>query len=105
MKRLFKLPFKVAWRLTRRVRRPFVRRLDHLIRRNAVQPPPQVHVHCGVPEETNLVMDHMVRELVRLQIQVNRLQQAIEDLVPASTSLSLIGSLDGDDDVSRAAIG
>ena len=57
------------------LRRPVIRRLDELIRRNAVQPPPQVHVACHVPDETGLLMDHMVRELVRLQVQVDRLQQ------------------------------
>jgi hypothetical protein len=39
-------------------------------------------------------MDHMVRELVRLQGQVDRLQQAIDDLFPATTSLSVVGAPD-----------
>ena len=80
------------------MRRPVIRRLDELIRRNSVQPPAQVHVACHVPIETGLVMDHMVRELVRLQLQVNRLQQAIEDLVPSTTNLSVVGAPDCDDD-------
>ena len=44
-------------------------------------------------------MDHMVRELIRLQVQSQpRLQQAIEDLSPGTTNLSVIGTLDGEDD-------
>jgi hypothetical protein len=107
MKRLIKLPLQVIWRLTRPLRRPVVRRVENLIRRSAVQPPPQVHVVCRVPEETSLVMDHMVRELVRLQIQLDRLQQTIEDLVPAAPNLTVVGSLDGEDeeDLSRSAAG
>ena len=98
MKRLIKFPFKVVWRLALPLRRPIIRRLDELIRRNSVQPPPQVHLSCRVPDETNLIMDHMVRELVRLQSQVDRLQQLIEDLTPSTTSLSLVGSSDAEDD-------
>lgn len=108
MNRIIKLPFKLIWRIALPLRRPVIRRLDELIRRNAVQPPPQVHLNCHVPQETSLIMDHMVRELVRLQNQVNRLQETIEDLVPsAATSLSVIGSLDQDEDDNprRSAVG
>ncbi len=105
MKRLIKLPFKAIWRLAIPVRRPVVRRLDELIRRNSVQPPPHVHVNCRVSDEASLVMDHMIRELVRLQIQVERLRQTVEDLAPSSTSLSVVGRLDGDDELARSAAG
>jgi hypothetical protein len=107
MKRLIKLPIKVIWRLTHPLRRPVVRRVENLIRRCAVQPPPQVHVVCRVPEETGLIMDHMVRELVRLQTQLDRLQQMVEDLLPSATNLSVVGSLDGEDDegLARSAAG
>lgn len=104
MKRLLKLSIKAVWRLALPLRRPIIARLDELIRRNAVQPPPQLHVACHVPEETSLVMDHMVRELVRLQLQINRLQQTVEDLVPEVTSLSVVGAPDGDD-LDRSAAG
>ncbi len=105
MKRLLKLSIKAVWRLALPLRRPVIRRLDELIRRNAIQPPPQVHLSCHVPEETSLVMDHMVRELVRLQIQINRLQQTVEGLVPDEANhLSVVGSLD-DEPRSRSAAG
>ncbi len=104
MKRLLKLSIKAVWRLALPLRRPIIARLDELIRRNAVQPPPQLHVACHVPEETSLVMDHMVRELVRLQIQINRLQQTVEDLVPETTNLSVVGSVDRED-MARSAAG
>jgi hypothetical protein len=103
MKWLIKRSFRALWRFALPLRRPVVRRLDALIRRNAVQPPPQVHMTCHVPVETGLVMDHMVRELVRLQAQVDRLQQAIDDLFPATTSLSVVGA--PDDEVAHPAAG
>ena len=103
MKRWLKLPARAFWRLTGPLRRPFYRRLEALIRRNAVQPAPHVHVACHVTEETNLLMNHMVRELVRLQTQVERLRESVEDLAPTASGLAVVG--DDDDDEIRAAAG
>jgi hypothetical protein len=109
MKRLLKLPLKALWRLTRPVRRPIIRKIEALIRRSVPAPPPppppppapQIHLTCEVTEKTgllldqaNLLMDHMVRELFRLQSQVERLQQSVEDLTPAITSLNIVGRVD-----------
>src|SRR6185312_11031777 len=95
MKRLMKRPFKAIWRLTHPVRRPIVRKLEAFLARSyALGPVAPHHVHvscdCRVAEETSLLMDYMVRELVRLQSQVERLQQAVDDLTPATTALSVV---------------
>ena len=36
-------------------------------------------------------MDLMVRELVRLQKQLDQLQQSVEDLAPVKTGLAVVG--------------
>jgi hypothetical protein len=88
MKRLIKRPLKAIWRWTAPARRPFVRKAEAFLARAYAQAPiPAPHVHltcnCRVTEETSLLMDYMVRELVRLQTQVERLQEAVDDLSPA----------------------
>ena len=47
-----------------------------------------------ITDETNVLMDHVVRELVRLQRQVESLQQAIEELSPAQGGLAIAGEID-----------
>lgn len=109
MKRLMKQILRAIWRLTAPVRRPIVRKIEAMLRRCCVQPPAhpaQVHLVCKVSEEAGLLMDHMVRELVRLQSQVERLQHAVEDLTPASTTcLLVVSDHDGDEMLSRSAAG
>ncbi len=109
MKRLMKRVLRAIWRLTAPVRRPIVQKTEAMLRRCCVQPPahpPHVHLVCKVSEETGLLMDHMVRELVRLQSQIERLQHAVEDLTPAATTgLLVVSELDGDEPLARAAAG
>lgn len=107
MKRLIKRPLKAIWRWTHPVRRPFVRKAEALLARSfAHAPVPQPHVHvacnCRVNEETGVLMDFMVREMVRLQDQIERLQQAVEDLAPSGKGLSVVN---GDEPVARSAAG
>ena len=66
MKRLVKGPIKAVWRWTAPLRRPVVDRFEAMLRRCCDRP----HV-CHVTAETALLMDHLVRELVRLQKQVD----------------------------------
>ena len=90
MKRLIKAPFLAAWRLTFPLRRPVILKLSAFLARSVPRPV----THCHVSEETGLVMDHMVRELIRLQKQVEHLQMLIEEqsarLEPGT--FSVIGS-------------
>jgi hypothetical protein len=103
MKRLIKRPLRAIWRMTHPVRRPIVRKLEAFLARTYAQaqaPMPQPHVHvacnCRVTEETSLVIDYMVRELVRLQIQVDRLEQVLDDRSPSHTSFSVVLGADAD---------
>jgi hypothetical protein len=76
MKRLAKRVLKAIWRSTVPLRRPILAKLDQFLRRCL---DPSVR---GVPNETDVLMDHVVRELVRLQRQVESLEQAVLELLP-----------------------
>ncbi len=88
MKKLLKVPIKAFWRMTGPVRRPFVRKFEAMVARGCASIN-DTHI-CPVNEETTLVMDHLVRELVRLQGKVDRLLEAIEDLTPDSSGLVVL---------------
>src|SRR3954451_8908855 len=98
MNRLIKLPLRVVWRLMLPVRGPVVRRLEEIITRCTAhqqpQPQPQTHVMCEVSAETGVLMDHMIRELVRLQSQVDLLRRAVEEIMPSKTGLAVVSELD-----------
>src|SRR4029077_7255981 len=79
MKRLVKRGLKVLWRGTEPLRRPIIQRLELFLRR-CLQPMEQ-----GLSQETDVLMDHVVRELVRLQCQVEAMQQVLLDFVAAQT--------------------
>jgi hypothetical protein len=77
MKRLLKRLLKAAWRTSEPIRAPIARKLENFLRR-ALQP-----TEPGLLGETDVLMDHVIRELVRLQCQVEALQQTIVELLPA----------------------
>ncbi|MFO0910742.1 MAG: hypothetical protein U0794_20745 [Isosphaeraceae bacterium] len=87
MKRYLKRPVKAVWRWLAPIRRPIMAKIEATLVRCCNQPRA-----LGTPEEAQVLMDHLVRELVRLQKQVDMLQAAIEDLAPASKGLSIVGS-------------
>ena len=86
MKRLIKRTLRAIWELAGPIRRPIARRMEQFIARSV----PDRHA-CHVSAETGLLMDLMVRELVRLQKQVDQVQQALEELTPARTGLAVVG--------------
>jgi hypothetical protein len=71
MKRLVKRVLKAAWRSTEPLRRPIQYKLENFLRR-ALQP-----AEAGLLGESDVLMDHVIRELVRLQCQVEALQQTL----------------------------
>jgi hypothetical protein len=73
MKRLVKRGLKAIWRSTEPLRRPILRKAEQFLRR-CLQP-----IDSSQLSETDVLMDHVVRELVRLQCQVEALQQTILD--------------------------
>jgi hypothetical protein len=110
LKRLIKRPFKALWRWTSVLRRPIARKAEaFLIRAYMHAPIPAPHVHvgcnCRVNEETGVLMDFMVRELVRLQDQVERLQYAVVELAPTGSAFHVVNGLEADDAVTRSVAG
>jgi hypothetical protein len=104
MKRLLKPPLKAIWRGTALLRRPFLRKLEGFLRRClAPTEPPRVPEVTPRDLEIEALMDHVVRELVRMQSQVEMLQQAIVELLPDSTSGGL--AIAGEIEPGRAAQG
>jgi hypothetical protein len=75
MKRLVKHLLKAAWTSTEPIRAPIVRKLENFLRR-ALQP-----MESGLLNETDVLMDHVIRELVRLQCRVEALQQILVDYI------------------------
>ena len=100
MKRLIKRPLKMIWGWTAFVRRPVTVRVEAMLVRCCNRPRP-----CHVSEETGLVMDHLLREVVRLQRQVEALLQAVEDLAEPSTGLSVVGGHHAEEARARSAAG
>jgi hypothetical protein len=78
MKRLFKKLARPLWRLSAPIRRPLIRKFDHhmmqLFRSLSPPPPP------AAPADLDLVLNSVVRELARLHVQVEVLQQQIDEL-------------------------
>ncbi len=78
MKSLLKAILKPFWRATLPIRRPFTARLEAFFRRcMPVPPPPAVDKTAA---EITVVLDHVIRELLRLQDQVALLRETVEDL-------------------------
>lgn len=108
MKHLIKQPMKAFWRWTHPVRRPITRKVEAMISRACVV---QLATHPAIAspasEETALLMDHMIRELIRLQTRVDTLQDAIADLAANSSTfnLTVVHDRDGDEPAARSAAG
>ena len=116
MKRMFKSIARAMWAGIGPVRRPLVRKF-HLVmndrHRSVVEEIDQRvahHLHSrhqfaeSTLQELNLVLDSMVRELTRLQAQVEVLQQQIEE---QSTGAPVVrfGIIEEDDDCDPSAAG
>ena len=81
MKRLVKRILKTGWRATAPVRRPFARRLEAYLRRI---------MDSRDGDETAVVLDHVVREMLRLQDRIARLQDSVDDLADAQGRLAVV---------------
>lgn len=97
MKRLVKRVLKALWRATAPLRRPFLRKIEGFLTR-CLRP-----TEALLANEANVLMDHVVRELVRLQRQVEGLQQAIEDLTLATAGPAIAGEIEPEDGSERPA--
>jgi hypothetical protein len=87
MKRLVKTVVKALWRSTLPVRRPFLRKFEAYLAR-CLRPTERL-----LSDESNTLMEHVVRELVRLQRQVEYLQQSVDEIAPARSDLAIAGEI------------
>ncbi len=76
MKRLFKKLARTLWTMLAPVSRPFVRKFDQHI----MEILSSSSLRIDAPANLDLALSSVVRELARLQIQVEILQQQIDDL-------------------------
>lgn len=86
------------WGATARVRKPFVRRVDNHILRIVMRANDQGH--GPLLHEMNFALDSVVRELVRLQMQVEELQQVVLDVADRRADLSIV---DPEDELQKIA--
>jgi len=94
MKSLFKKLARTLWRISAPVSRPVIRKFDqHMMRLFGA-----VSFRSDAPGNLDLALSSVVRELARLQIQVEILQQQIDDLdsrvrdgVRPESRLSVVG--------------
>ena len=76
MKRLFKKLARTLWRMSAPVSRPVIRKFDQ----HMMQILGSLSQRVDAPANLDLAVSSVVRELARLQIQVEILQQQIDDL-------------------------
>jgi hypothetical protein len=76
MKRLFKKLPRTLWGMSAPVSRPVIRKFD----RHMMQLLGSFSQRAEVPAHLDLALSSVVRELARLEIQVEILQQQIDDL-------------------------
>jgi hypothetical protein len=76
MKSLFKKLARNLWRISAPVSRPVIRKFDHHMMRLLGS----ISVRAEGPANLDLALSSVVRELARLQVQVEILQQQINDL-------------------------
>lgn len=98
MKRLVKTWLRTVWRWGAPIRRPLMSKFEATVIRccKAARP-------VDVNEEVVLLMDHLARELARLQTQVEMLRDAVEDRIPADNSLSVVDDTGIERGVARTA--
>jgi hypothetical protein len=100
MKRLLKRMLKALWHKTAPLRRPIMNRVDQRI--NVIF---QKHIETNLTSslqryetahnclmyEVNLVLNSVVREQARLQMEVETIQQMIEESFTHRNGLSIVG--------------
>jgi hypothetical protein len=76
MKRLIKKLIRTLWLISAPVHQRVIRKFDH----HMIQLIRTIDLHPEAPANLDLALSSIVRELARLQIQVEILQQHIEDM-------------------------
>jgi transposase len=73
---MIKKLIRYLWLISAPVRRPLIRKFD----RHAMHLLHQLPLPSGIPDDLDLILNSVVRELARLQDQVEALQQQIDEL-------------------------
>ncbi len=96
MKHLFKKLARSLWRISAPVSRPVIRKFDQ----HMIQLLGSVFLRADAPANLDLALSSVVRDLARLQMQVEILQQQIDDLQSSErdgtcldSRLSVVGEL------------
>jgi hypothetical protein len=77
MKRVIKAALKTVWRLFRPAVRPLRAWFEATLARS-LQP-----TETRIMDESRVLMEHVIRELIRLQQQVDQMEDSIRSLRPA----------------------
>jgi transposase len=81
---MIKKLIRCFWQISAPVRRPVIHKFDrhamHLLHRHAMHLLHPLPLPPAIPADLELVLNSMVRELARLQAQVEALQQQINDM-------------------------
>jgi hypothetical protein len=80
MKHFIKQMARRLWRMSAPVRRPVIRKFDHHMMQLLVRPAPTLILPPPAPGDLDMALNSVVRELARLQMMVEILQERIEDL-------------------------
>jgi hypothetical protein len=92
MKRLVKKVLRIGWRWTSPLRAPVARKFESYLK-GCLK-----HEEWFLTDQTSVLMDHLIRELVRLQRQVDYLQQTIEERAAIGARPMIAGELDATTD-------
>jgi hypothetical protein len=85
MKRLVKRAMRAGWNATLPIRQPFVVRIEAFLRRCMAQ-----------SGDATIVLDHVVRELLRLQEQMDTLQATLDEMRAEREMLTIVRPIDHD---------
>lgn len=101
MKHLINKPLKALWRMTAPIRRPVRARIDRFLHSSIVVPVVQgtagpdrisnLELHAQavtqrvelIQHDLNLTLNDLVREVTRLQIQIEAVREHLEEMHPA----------------------
>jgi hypothetical protein len=83
MRRLVNRGLRTLWRSTEDLRRPILFKLETFLKRCIYS------AYANLFSEADVLMDQVVRELIRLQSQVEALQQTILERLPAPVEVEV----------------
>src|SRR4051794_25507930 len=95
MKKFLKGSLQAVWRGTRPLRRPLVGKIDSYFDRRLAAIERLLASGQQRDDETSMVLNYVVRELIHVQRQVDTLQQSIDDLAKPAQATAVTRQTDG----------